>query len=475
VGHLRHRQLLALARLQDPGSDSVRAVPAPVRVVRNSLGRARRRAGGWSTPLLVVSGTLITTAALLGRQRAVSAWDTVWAEDGSVFLADALERPLSTTLVQPHGGYLHLPPRLAAATAASLPLEWAAIVLSLAWAFVVALLATFVYFASASVLRARTTRVALSMLVALLPAAGSELLGNTINLHFYLVFACFWAFVWRSDAPVALAARSVVAGAAALSDPVSAVLVPVALWSALSRRRRRALVVPAVFALGLIAQLAAIAATDGGPQRLTRFDPGSLPLLFALRVAGSLVVGDRFLDELWLTFGAAFAYAALAAVVIALVVQARGVTRRTRAFVAVCAAYAPVLFGLYLFGRGSGGMRPGVSEETWHLAGARFTYAPILFLAAALLTVADRRLAGVANGTRLRGEVVAVALVTALVAANFAFQSERSLGPTWGAELAAARGRCASGQDEARLLVAPAPFEFRLIAKCSRLGYSPQP
>lgn len=424
---------------------------------------ARLRARDWSPPLVLASGTVATAAILLTRQWAVSAWGTVWAEDGSVFLADALERPLGATLVEPHGGYLHLPPRVAAAAAASLPLEWTAIVLSVAWAVAVALLAVFVYFASSSVFRARSTRAALSLLVALLPAAGSELLGNTINLHFYLVFACFWAFVWRSEASGALTARAAVAGAAALSDPVAAVLAPVALWSALARRRRRAFVVPAVFGLGLVVQLAAMIATETGPQRLTRFSPADLPLLFALRVSGSLVVGDGFLDDVWLAFGRAFAYAALAAVVIALAVGAARSGRATRLFVAVSGGYSAVLFALYLFGRGSGGMRPGVSEETWHLAGARFTYAPILFLAAALLALVDRR-----STDRLR--ILGLVVVAGLVLANFSFRSERSLGPTWHGELAAARAGCTAGQKQARLLLAPAPFGFRMVVACDRLG-----
>jgi hypothetical protein len=35
------------------------------------------------------------------------------------------------------------------------------------------------------------------LLVAFLPAAGSELLGNATNLHFYLTYTCFWALVWE--------------------------------------------------------------------------------------------------------------------------------------------------------------------------------------------------------------------------------------------------------------------------------------
>jgi hypothetical protein len=56
--------------------------------------------------------------------------------------------------------------------------------------------------------RSRALRVMLAALTALLPAAGSELLGNTANLHFYLVYACFCATTSAHAAEKTTAARS---------------------------------------------------------------------------------------------------------------------------------------------------------------------------------------------------------------------------------------------------------------------------
>jgi hypothetical protein len=133
---------------------------------------------------LVSALVALLAGLLLARQAVVSAWDTIWAEDGFAFLSDALSGDAVGAVVQPHGGYIHPLPRAAAAVAVVLPLELAAVVLSAAWALVVALLAAFVYAASGEILRSRALRVALATLTALLPAAGSELLGNTANLHF---------------------------------------------------------------------------------------------------------------------------------------------------------------------------------------------------------------------------------------------------------------------------------------------------
>ena len=405
----------------------------------------------------------------LARQGAVSAWDTVWAEDGAVFLRDALGGHPLTTIVEPYGGYIHLPARLAASVAAGLPLDGASLVFSFAWALVVALLAAFVFFASESVLRSTALRLALAALVALVPAAGSELLGNATNIHFYLLYSGFWAFVWRADTTPALVARSAVVGATALGDPLTLIFAPLALWNVLTRRGPRDLVVPVVFVGGLVVQFAAIAVSGEPPERLTRFDAGDILPLFALRVTGSLLVGDRFLDELWFALGRGFSYGALVVVGTALLLGVRGCARTTRIFVATSSAYAVVLFVAFLAGRGTAGMRPGTDEATWHLAGARFTYAPILFLSAALLAIVDCRAARLRASRRRLLEAAAVAVVAGSIAANFALTSERSLGPSWRSELSDGRQRCEDGRERVRIPVAPAPFGFNLEIRCRDL------
>ena len=423
-----------------------------------------------AAPAMLASAAVALLAGLLLlRQAVASAWDTIWAEDGFEFLADALSGNPLATVLEPHGGYIHLPPRAAAAITALLPLDAAAVTFAVIWALVVALLAAFVYAASAEILRSRALRLALAALAALLPAAGSELLGNATNLHFWLVHACFWAFVWRSTTVPALASRTTVVAVTALSDPLTLLFAPLALWNAVARRERRELMVPAALVAGLAVQLGVTALAGEPPQRLTAFDPADLPLLYALRVTGSLLVGDRFLDDAWLSLGRLFAYGSLIAVGAALVAGAARVRGATRLFVAVAAGYSVLLFGVFLAGRGTAGMRPGTDEATWHLAGARFTYAPILLLTAALLALVDRYAATAAGPGGHRAVGATVVVVAVLVGANFDLTSERSLGPTWRPQLEAARQRCDAGARAARIPVAPEPFGFALDASCQDL------
>jgi hypothetical protein len=261
----------------------------------------------------------------------------------------------------------------------------------------------------------------------------------------------------------------VVVAVTALSDPVTLLFAPLALWNAVSRRGRRELIVPASLVAGLAVQLGATTLAGESPERLTRFDATDLPLVFALRVTGSLLVGDRFLDDTWLSLGRVFAYGALLAVSAALLAGAVRGGRATRIFVAVAAGYAVVLFGVFLAGRGTAGMRPGMDEASWHLAGARFTYAPILLLAAALLALVDRHVSHASRPARRLALGATGAIVAVLVAANFDLTSERSLGPAWQPELEAARERFDAGADDARIPVAPKPFGFVLETACRDL------
>lgn len=419
------------------------------------------------TTVVVASLIVIATLVQLARTAAVSAWDTIWAEDGVVFLADALEMPVLRAVADPYGGYLHVPSRLLAAFAAAFPLDRAALLLALGSAFVVSLVSAFVYFASAHVIRSTPLRLTLSGLVVLLPAAGSELLTNVTNLHFFLMFGCFWAFVWQSESTSAIASRSVVVAATALADPLAAIYVPLAVWGAMRRSSWRGFVVPSVLVGALAIQVTATVVAGDRPERLTRFDAGDLPLLFALRVAGSLLVGDGLLDDLWFEFGQVFAYSALSLVGLVLALGAMRLDRTRRTLVAICCAYAVGLFSVYLAGRGSAGMRPGGDPTTWHLAGARYTLVPILLLVSALLIEVDDRTRGRA-GRAL--EVAAVAVSAAIVAVSFSIHTERSLGPHWRPELAAARERCRGNERKPiEILVAPAPFGFHLSSTCDQI------
>ena len=432
----------------------------PVATATDHSGSRGPLAHGAAGVLLVA----IAAALHVVRQRETPAWDSLWAEDASVFLTDAY-RDFGGTLLEQNGGYVHVVPRLIGGIAALFPLEDAAVVFAVAGSIVVALLAAFVYAASAEVLRSRSLRLGLAAAVALLPIAGSELYANALNLHFYLVYVCFWALVWQAETRAAIAARSSAALAATLSDPVCALLLPLAVVGPVARRSRGAVAVSLSFGAGLAVQLVLMRG-GANPERNWAFSVWDVPDIFSLRVAGGLLVGDRFLDDAWLSLGRAFSVAAVAILATVIVVLAIGNTRRTVVFSLIALTYAGLFLGVHLAGRGTGGMDPELGS--FHLEGARYALLPFLFVLTAVLTLVD--------GTRWSHaawiRIAAVLWIVALLGANYAVgPNTRSSGPRWSVELWSADRAClADTAATARVLAAPAPPQvwFARIP-CSRL------
>jgi hypothetical protein len=117
------------------------------------------------------------------------ATNTVWADDGSGFLAQALKHGRLDSFVVPYAGYLVSSARVMAAVAASLPLRLAALVLGVGPTLVVCVLAALVYRLMRGHIPSRTVRLTFAAVTVLIPAVGMEVEANAANLHWYLDFA----------------------------------------------------------------------------------------------------------------------------------------------------------------------------------------------------------------------------------------------------------------------------------------------
>jgi len=413
--------------------------------------RTRARAAVPAARVVAVALALgVVTLLHLVRQRGVPVWNSLWAEDGRVFLSDAL-RDFQGTFFAQNGGYVHIVPRSIAGVVALLPPTDAAAGMAIGAAAVIALLAGFVYLASAEMIRSRAARLALAAAVVFVPIPGTELLANTTNLHFYLLFGCFWALVWQAETRFALTSRSVFAVAAALSDPLCVLFLPLAIVGPTVRRSRRSLVVSCLFGVALLIQLA-ILANGTRPGRNWGFRLGALPDIFSFRIAGGLLVGDRFLGHAWMAYGRGFAYGALvlvAAVIAALLARS---DRRAVLFTLIALGYAGLFFCVQLFGRGTGGMDP--EWQGFQLNGARYILLPFLLVTTVILVLADRGRGRFSRVIRYG----ALLWVVGLLAVNFSITTDRSRGPQWDQQLALGRRVCTNTQRHSvNVLVSPAP------------------
>jgi hypothetical protein len=394
----------------------------------------------------VVAAVWVVVAVVLQlwRNRVAPAFDVVWAEDGDVFLDDALSSAPGATLFEPYAGYLHVLPRILGELVSVFPVEYAAVLLAGTAALVVALLSVYVYAAARPLVPSPTARAALAGLFVLLPAAGFETNASVANLHWYLLFATALAFVAVPTSRRAVVAGVVVAALCALSDPLAALLLPLLLLRGV-RQPARAWWAPGVVVVGLALQFTAVVVSYE-PNVYGEVVPGDIPHVYGLRVAGSFLVGDRHLDSVAGLGGAWPAYVCLLLVTVLVAWLAVASAPRTRRWVIVFAGYS-VLFLVVTVGlRGTEEFFPGV----FTFSGSRYTVVPLLFLYAAVLAAlgspwpsrdAERRRVPLLHAFLL--------LTGALVLMNYGGSvSVRDEGPGWRDTVDVARQLCAEADGE---------------------------
>ncbi|WIB31753.1 hypothetical protein [Curtobacterium sp. MCSS17_005] len=194
---------------------------------------ARRVAG---VPLVAVVLGLLTTALAWYRLGPVPR-NTVWAEDGGVFLRERIAMGPVDTLLHPYAGYVHLLPRLIVDLGYALPPERYAQVVALAACTVVGGVCALVFVLSRDVVRPWPLRLVLAAVPVVLPLAPYEISGNAANLHWFLLVLVPWVFAWRARSWWAAGALAVVAGAAVLTEPLTALFAPLLLLSWTPRGR----------------------------------------------------------------------------------------------------------------------------------------------------------------------------------------------------------------------------------------------
>jgi hypothetical protein len=382
---------------------------------------------------------VLTALQMVRRPTAPPVWDSLFAEDGQIFLSQALSQHFLDTLAASYYGYLHTAPRLITLVATWVPLEQAPLVMSLLTAAVIALLVVYVFLASAAWIASPLLRALLALSVAFVPVTAREMAGTVANLHWYLLYAAFWAVIcpWRSR--VWLAASTAVVGLAVLSDPLCGVLLPIGAALAVRARDRLAWVIPGTIVLGLITQLAL---RDQSVQSFGGSDTGAIPRIFAERVTSSLLVGDRYLKDVFgATIGSPFAWGSLALVAVAAAVGLWRLRGRRRWLLAGCATLG---IGFFLISVLTRGTRVLVPHSPWALASTRYFYLPVMFLLTGLLAAVDRSAPG---GRRLPlRELAAAALVLAAMGANYRAPHRTSGQLAWKPPLAEARSACAGGR-----------------------------
>jgi hypothetical protein len=353
---------------------------------------------------------------------------------------------------------------MAAEVVALFPLEDAAWVTATVASALVAAVALFVFQASGLVLDHRASRLALATIVLLLPAGGFEATATLANVHWFLVFACFWALVDRRQTAGALTARACFAAAAPMSNPMAALLVPLAVVP-FPRSQKREYIPRVAFLLGTCLQfLVVVGAPDDTP--MTPVSAVDLPDIVGGRVAGAFLVGDRLIDLAGRSLGTVFPIGSflVVSVLFLLVIRSLGSFRRRFALLAGC--YSAIFTIIPLVVRGGGGYWPIIDGV---LAGSRYFILPTLFLFVVLVVYVDRLIVGPSSNRRtILLTTVGLWCATVLLV-SYSFPNPRSEGPDWRTSLLRARRVCERGQSSyTNVRVAPDGWSVRV--SCQRLA-----
>jgi len=231
---------------------------------------------------------------LFSRSPGILIEPQLWAEDGRVFLAQALQEPGWANLIKPHAGYLQLLPRLVAGffsiyTLLNAPLVFNAVALAAA-AFSIWLLLSDV----SEELLPRPWRLLAAAAVCLLPW-WTETLGNLTNAHWYLFFAA--ALITLADLDrlnrFARITLPLFMALTAFSAPTTVLLIPVLIINLIRGFRARGYgFFLQAWTLGLVAVnvgLALILAHETAGPELTWPGAGSL-LTFLAKAVGYKVI-----------------------------------------------------------------------------------------------------------------------------------------------------------------------------------------
>lgn len=429
---------------------------------RRAPGRSRDRAlpTGWGVGLFAAAVLLP-----LLRESGLPVWDTVWVEDGPIYLGQANAGGAGAPLFRGYFGYLQLSSRLLAVPTAFLPSATIAAYLAVAATMAWALAAAFVYRCLGEWVASVWCRLAVAAVVVVAPAAAYETNANITNTIWAALLVVPFAVASTRSSGRDVAFRSIAAFLGAASSALALLFLPVALVVAVRRRRRADLVVLAALGAGSALQVGVTLATG-----LTSGGSTSWRLvadLFGLRVIGSALFGEVALDPLWTGSGevAVLVLVALATGVFVVLFRRAPAAARTRAGLAL--GTAVVLFVVPTVGRGTSVI--GFDLGIYTLNMTRFTIVPIVLVLTAVALLVDPVEGGDDpwHGTARRAFLIWTGVVLLL---GFRAATVRGLGPTWGAErVRALDGPCAGAPDDTPVELTTTPANFSVSLTCGRL------
>jgi hypothetical protein len=453
-------ELLARARA---GLIEVLPDAPPVRVTR---------VGAALAALAVLAGTVVS----LLRQPGYGALDTIWAEDGKIFLTGAVNQGFLGALTTSYNGYYHAIPRLVVELAMAFPAQDAAPVLALSAALITSLFAVLVYVVSGAHLESRLSRLLVSAVVVVLPVAQDEIPNSIANLHWAGLYVVFWLLIWAPKGKWARVLAVALVGLVAASDIIALVFLPLAFarwfWA---RRNRHSAWLLAVLSVSVALQISGLLV--GSSSRAIHPNLFTAAYRYVLRAVPAGVLGQAWLGQT--VHARWYAVAALAWLVVAgaAFLALRRVTRPDVTLAVVAALHSVGLYLLPVFLEG--------------IATPRYAAAPAMLVLVCLVCLLRPRTSAAGGPTSKRApqarpvvwpslafltripaqvplRILAV-LMLVVFAVNLRQDNLRAQGPSWSGELNRVASVCGDHQASAVVTFPPGGPQWQSSLPCRYL------
>jgi hypothetical protein len=389
---------------------------------------------------------------LLLAWRAPFAIQQLWAEDGTVFLQQVINRGAFPPFGNAYAGYYLFLPRAIGALAAAAPIREAAFSMWLGTAVIVGWCAATIYAESKSRLTTFPTRALLALSIVLLPALGLEAIGSVSDLQYTLLFTSLIALIGTSPSRGHQVNRVAIVIATAITTPLALLLAPFAFLRVLRARGRRRFDPTAIaWAVGVAFEFGMILLLQP-PGRNSK--AGNSKLI--VKHFDRRVLYENFLPKRFSTSTATIApLAAIFAVglVIGAVVLA---WKRRRRMTAALLLLVPIIgFAFWFF------------AAVLYGSPARYRVFPALCVVFALLVGWEEVMRGLTKQVpvdwRLAGIIVVIISLSWVT--YWTPDPYRTSGPTWAHALATAERRCRKYQlHDVSIKIAPVDSEAKLWA-----------
>jgi hypothetical protein len=430
-------------------------------------GSIRLRATATRAAIAVLAIAVTTFISLFRLPQTV--WDTVWAEDGPVFMQQAMSGGGPGAIFAPYEGYLHVLPRLAAEGIVHfVPVENFAAALAFVSCIVVAVVAYLTFHCAAALTSNLWVRLAWAAIPVLLSVGPYEILGNTANLHWYLLWLVPWLLLKPAQSRPEAVILFLAAGLSALTEVISVVFLPLVLLHVRDKAfwpARAGLLIGAGLQIGTTLLYPR---SGGNGQAL---DPVSVVMGWFINVAGVVFFGSsRNMGLNILNFGAGpvvLAFLPITAALVYLLVRAKR-EHRLLALLFVTASFG-VWAACLVANPGAQFNYAHLAETQWgQFTLSRYSSIPAMFILALfpLLAISIPR-------TAVQAPAAVLASFAVLLAASyFPTQVSREQGPSWSEGVASARAACIGARDDETRPLHVAPIGWSVVGvamPCSRL------